>query len=122
MAHRLSCSATGGIFPDQGLNPCLLHWQVGSLPLSHREAQRPISFNKLTCDSAGKESACNAGDLGSIPGLERSAGEGNGYPLQYSCLESLAGSSPWGQKESDVTEHIHSGQKASFYPKHLGKK
>ena len=37
--------------------------------------------------SAGKESAFNAGDLGSIPGLERSPGEGNGYPLQYSGLE-----------------------------------
>ena len=35
----------------------------------------------------GKESACNAGDLGSIPGLGRSPGEGNGSPLQYSCLE-----------------------------------
>ena len=34
-----------------------------------------------------KESACNAGDLGSIPGLGRSPGEGNGNPLQYSCLE-----------------------------------
>ena len=38
-------------------------------------------------DSAGKESACNAGDLGSIPGLGRSPGEGKGYPLQYSGLE-----------------------------------
>ena len=37
--------------------------------------------------SAGKESACNAGDLGSIPGLGRSPGEGSGYPLQYSGLE-----------------------------------
>ena len=37
--------------------------------------------------SAGEESACNAGDLGSIPGLARSPGEGNGYPLQYSDLE-----------------------------------
>ena len=36
--------------------------------------------------SAGKESACNAGDLGSIPGLGKSPGEGNGYPLQYSGL------------------------------------
>ena len=35
----------------------------------------------------GKASACNARDLGSIPGLERSPGEGNGNPLQYSCLE-----------------------------------
>ena len=37
--------------------------------------------------SDGKESACNAGDLGLIPGSERSPGEGNGYPLQYSYLE-----------------------------------
>ena len=39
------------------------------------------------CGSAGKESACNAGDLGSMPGLGRSPGEGKGYPLQYSDLE-----------------------------------
>ena len=37
--------------------------------------------------SAGKESACNAGDVGLISGLGRSHGVGNGYPLQYSCLE-----------------------------------
>ena len=37
--------------------------------------------------SDGKESACNAGDPGSIPGLERPPGEGNGYSLQYSCLK-----------------------------------
>ena len=37
--------------------------------------------------SDGKESACSAGDQGSIPGWERSSGEGNGYLLQYSCLE-----------------------------------
>ena len=40
-------------------------------------------------DLAGKESACNAGDLGSIAGSGRSPGEGNGKPLQYSCLENL---------------------------------
>ena len=39
------------------------------------------------CGSAGKESACNVGDLGSIPGLGRSPGEGKGYPLQYSGLK-----------------------------------
>ena len=39
------------------------------------------------CGSAGKESSCNVGDLGLIPGLERSPGEGKGYPLQYSGLE-----------------------------------
>ena len=41
----------------------------------------------FSCGSAGKESACNAGDLGSIPGLGKSSGEGKGYPLQYSGLE-----------------------------------
>ena len=52
--------------------------------------------------SEGKESARSAGDPGSIPGSERCPGEGNGNPLQYSCLEnphgqrSLAGYSPWG--------------------------
>ena len=38
-------------------------------------------------DSAGKESTCNMGDLGSVPGFGRSPGEGNSYPLQYSGLE-----------------------------------
>ena len=39
------------------------------------------------CGSAGKESACNVGELGSIPGLGRPPGEGKGFPLQYSGLE-----------------------------------
>ena len=59
---------------------------------------------------AGKESACNAGDPGSISRLGRSPGEGHGNPLQYSCLEnshgwrSLEGPSPWGHEELDMTE------------------
>ena len=44
-------------------------------------------FSAFPCGSAGKESACKAGHLDSIPGLGRSPGEGNGYPLQYSGLE-----------------------------------
>ena len=58
---------------------------------------------------SGKESACQAGDMSSIPGSERSPGKGNGNPLQYSCLgnlmekRSLVGYSPWGPKESDTT-------------------
>ena len=65
--------------------------------------------------SLGKEFACNAGDTedaGSVPGLERSSGEGNGNPLQYFCLEnpkergaSLVGYRPKGDKELDVTTH-----------------
>ena len=45
--------------------------------------------------SDGKESACNEGDLGSIPGLGRFPGEGNGNPLQYSCLENPMGRGVW---------------------------
>ena len=73
---------------------------------------------KHVCSAAGfpggsdyKESACNAGDLGLIPGWGKSPGGGHGNPLQYSCLEhphgqrSLAGYSPWGRKESDTIEH-----------------
>ena len=62
--------------------------------------------------SDGKESACNAGDLGSIPGLGRSPGGGHGNPHQYSCLEnpheqkSLAVYSSWGQKGSAMTQRL----------------
>ena len=45
--------------------------------------------------SDGKESVCNAGDLGLIPGLGRSPEEGNGYPLQYSCLENPMDRGVW---------------------------
>ena len=50
------------------------------------------SGGRLKCfpgGSDGKESACNAGDPGSLPGSERSPGEGNGSPLQYSCLKNF---------------------------------
>ena len=64
--------------------------------------------NSLVTD--GKVSACNAGDLGSIPGSGRPPGGGHGTSLQYSCLgnphgqRSLVGYSPWGRKESVTTE------------------
>ena len=56
-----------------------IHWRRDRLPT-------PV-FLGFHGGSAGKESACNVGDLGSIPGLGRSPGEGNSYPLQYSGLE-----------------------------------
>ena len=65
--------------------------------------------NGLDCvpnSSVGKESACNSGDPGSIPGLERSPGEGKGCPLQYSGLENSRDSSPWGLKELDTTDSL----------------
>ena len=60
--------------------------------------------------SEGKESACNAEDLGSVSGLGKSPGGRQGNPLQYSCPENphgqrnLAGYSPWGHEELDMTE------------------
>ena len=68
-------------------------------------------YTLLYGGSDGKESACNAGDLGSIPGLGKSPREGHGNPLDYCCLEnpygqrSLAGYSPWVHKESDRSKH-----------------
>ena len=58
--------------------------------------------------SDGKESACNAGDLGLIPGLGGSPGGGLGNPLQYSCLENSMDRryGPWGHKESNTTEQL----------------
>ena len=47
------------------------------------------------CSSVSKESACSAGDLGLIPGLERCPGEGNGNPIQYPCLENLLDRGAW---------------------------
>ena len=52
-----------------------------------RDRLPTLIFLGFSCGSAGKESACNVGDLGLIPGLGRSPGEGKGYPLQYSGLE-----------------------------------
>ena len=54
--------------------------------------------------SDGKESACNAGDLGSIPGLGRSPGEGNGNPLQYSSLENSMDRGAWQATVHGVTK------------------
>ena len=68
-------------------------------------------------DSDSKESTCNAGDLGSVPGLGRSTGGGHGNPLQYSCLENtqgqrgLVGYRPWSQRVghdwvTKYTDHV----------------
>ena len=56
--------------------------------------------------SDGKESACNAGDLGSIPGLGRSSGEGNGNSLQYSCLENSKDRGAWWATVLGITKSV----------------
>ena len=63
-------------------------------------------------DSDSKASVSNAGDPGSILVLGRSPGEGNGNPVQYSCLENSMSEEPgrlqsWGRRESDTTERLH---------------
>ena len=76
----------------------------------HSSSQHLSSSQGFPGGSVGKESACNAGDLRSIPGLGRSPGGGHGNPLQYFCLENPLGQkcltsySPWGHKELDSTE------------------
>ena len=69
-----------------------------------------LNFRASPGGSEGKASARNVGDLCLIPGSGRSRGEGNGNPLQYSCLENPTygvGYSLQGWKESDMTERVH---------------
>ena len=67
---------------------------------------RDKSMHLRTPGSESKASDYNMGDQGLIPGLERSPGEGNGNPLQYSCLENpMEGG--WDHKELDTTELLH---------------
>ena len=65
----------------------MIHWRRDRLPT-------PV-FLGFPGGSDGKESACNAEDLGSIPELGRSPGEGNGYPLQHSGLENSMDRGAW---------------------------
>ena len=60
-------------------------------------------FVGFPCSSVNKESACSSGDLGLIPGLGRSHGEGNGNPLQYPCLEKLMDRGAWWATVHGVT-------------------
>ena len=107
-----------GIFPTQGSYPCLLHWPVSSLPLSHQGKQdlksastkaRAQGIYRVTNEAwleglryglpwwlSGKEiRPANARDAGSVPGLGWSPEKGNGNPLQYSCLENPMNRGAW---------------------------
>ena len=88
------------------LSPC----SHGNKPRSPSFCDFPLSF--FLGDSDGKGSTCSAGDLDLIPGPGRSPGEGNGYPLQYSCLDISTERGAWqatahgSGKESETTERI----------------
>ena len=90
----------GGSVGLQCRRPWFDFW-VRKIPWRRDRLPTPV-FLGFPCGSAGKESTLNVEDLGLIPGLGRSPGEGIGYPLQYSGLEN----SPWGGKESDKTEQL----------------
>ena len=99
-----------GDLPHSGIEPASLHWQAHSLPLHYLGSpfnsaallffliiwnitsifQLLLTLPGFPVSSAGKESTCNAGDPGLIPGLGRSAGEGIGCPLQYSWASLVA--------------------------------
>ena len=89
-----------------------LHWQVDSLPLV--PPGKSLDILVLRCEyvllqsfcgsSDSKESACNAGELGPIPGSGRSPEEGNSLPLQYSCLENPVDRGAWWATVHEVTK------------------
>ena len=76
-------------------NGILLSYEKGYISVSPNELDEPRTYYDFPGGSDGKASAYNEGDLGSIPGLERSPGEGNGNPLQNSCLENPMDGGAW---------------------------
>ena len=82
------------------------YWSGVPLPTTRDRLPTPV-FLGFPSGSAGKESACNTGDLGSIPGLGRAPGEGNGNPLQCSCLENPMDRGAWQATVYGVTRARH---------------
>ena len=119
-----TCSVVSDSLHPHGLQPtsliCLWNFPgkntgVGAIssraPSQPRDPTRIWQADSFPSSSDGKASACNAGDLGSVPGSGRSPGKGNGYPLQYPCLKNPMDRAawpcgPWGHPESDVMEQL----------------
>ena len=94
-------------FNPRHLSPEPSSWPFAELLVNSALCLLPHPVTRgFSCDSADKESSCNVGDLGSIPGLGRSPGKGKGYPLQSSGL---------GRKELDMTERLS----LSFFLSHV---
>ena len=90
------------------MRPRFNSW-VGKIRWRRDRLPTPV-FLGFSAGSAGKESTCNAGDLGLIPGLGRSPAEGKGYPLQYSDMENSMdyGTKSWTQLERlSLSKIIH---------------
>ena len=83
----------------------MFEFWVRKIPWRRDRLPTPV-FLGFPYGSAGKESACNVGDLGLVPGLGRSPGEGKGHPLQYSCLESSMDYTVHGVAQSDTTQRL----------------
>ena len=112
-------------------SPCLFTSALGN-DNHNNNRHSLLSIRGFCGGSDGKESACNAEDVGLIPRLGRSPGKGNGYPLQYSWLENSmekgAWWALWGHKDLDLTEqlththtHTHTHNEHSLNSRHWAK-
>ena len=106
---------------------CLLSQSLEAVPKFKFQSLLKWDWWLFLGGSEGKESACHAGDPGSISRARRSPGEGNGYPRQYSCLgnpihgqRSLVGCSAWDCQESDMTEWLTHRCTWCWYKNHKG--
>ena len=117
LCDPMDCSPPGssihGIFQARVLEWVAISFSRGSSPprdwtqVSHIASRCFYHLNhegSFPGGSVGKESACNVEDLGLIPGWGRSPGEGNGNPLQYSCLENLMDGGAWWAAVHGITK------------------
>ena len=99
------------VFPILLVSSVSLHWSprkvfLSLLAILWNSVFKCVYLSFFPGGSAGKESTCNAGDMGSIPVLGRSPREGNGYPIPFWPGEFHELYSLWGCKESDMTEQL----------------